>query len=487
MAPKAKAKAEAKAAAPKDLGTLQVKVKAGHNLWDRDTGILGDHSDPYTAVRLAGAEQKTPVLKDNLNPVWDKDNVFTFTVKSIDDTLELEVMNKCNLKSDQPLGKTTVALKTLKRGSWVLLSQGLEDCNGKESKLDFEVKLDVEALPFSFSTGPIVPLVSDPAKEKERLTKMIVAASEKAPAKVAPYLKQAAPFLASAAIYALIVLPYLGRGVTLFSELVSQMPEKVVYATLGFLMCFFGGVFPATIAAVEAWRLCGGKEALESVQDLYKEFIAVKTASEADDNLDLDHNGVKDVDEMGGKELLLRKTMLAARSVDPEKCNTAMSCILTGWMGVLATLKIRFARTVTLGQVIGKYLHKATNHVEPALKAMVPEDYKKWVPTVLEWTCKVAAISVAWWIERVISAVHSAIRGGLMFARYLLEYLHERNLLKFEDHHSSYIDEAIGWSIAFLGFAFQFMMGFSAPFPINLLLLPVSCVEYFVMWSVSAY
>ena len=26
-------------------------------------------------------------------------------------------------------------------------------------------------------------------------------------------------------------------------------------------MCFFGGIFPATIAAAEAWNLCGGPEA----------------------------------------------------------------------------------------------------------------------------------------------------------------------------------------------------------------------------------
>merc|ERR1712113_702528 len=110
----------------------------------------------------------------------------------------------------------------------------------------------------------------------------------------------------------------------------------------------------------------------------------------------------------------------------------------------------------------------------------MPDEYKQWVPMVIEWACKVVAISIAWWIERIISAVHSAIRGGLMFSRMLLKYLHQTGKIKFPDADESYLDEAIGWGVALAGFICQFMLGFSVPFPLSIIFMPIRFVEYFI-------
>jgi hypothetical protein len=70
---------------------------------------------------------------------------------------------------------------------------------------------------------------------------------------------------------------------------------------------------------------------------------------------------------------------------------------------------------------IASYLNiPAKKFVEPAMKLVVPEDYHKWIPVTVGWACKSLGMSVAWFIQRVVSAFTSAIRGGLMCVRHLM-------------------------------------------------------------------
>merc|ERR1712037_898716 len=141
----------------------------------------------------------------------------------------------------------------------------------------------------------------------------------------------------------------------------------------------------------------------------------------------------------------------AAKTVNPQKFNDAVANIWTGWVGVLAVLKIQFAKTVTLGNAIGDKIYVSANqYVEPSVMAMVPEDYKQWVPVCLKWVCKSVAISIAWWIQRVLSAFHSAIRGGLLFGRQVVNYAHENGYIG-KSANETYTDEVIGWCIAGVG------------------------------------
>merc|ERR1712216_109775 len=137
--------------------------------------------------------------------------------------------------------------------------------------------------------------------------------------------------------------------------------------------------------------------------------------------------------------------------------------------GVLVVLKVQFAKTIALGAAIGNFINKPISAVAtPILVHTVPKDYHKWIPTVIGYTCKSIAISIAWYVQRIISAFHSAIRGGLMFSRGILAYLNKRGIITF-DEDESYLDEILGWSLAALGFYFQFRLNFSVPFPLGLL------------------
>jgi hypothetical protein len=51
------------------------------------------------------------------------------------------------------------------------------------------------------------------------------------------------------------------------------------------------------------------------------------------------------------------------------------------------------------------------------------------------------------------------------------------------DPDKSYLDEFIAYSLAACGFLFQITRGFVLPFPFDLLLFPLTLVEYFLRWQ----
>eukprot|EP00931_Biecheleriopsis_adriatica_P025548 TRINITY_DN15652_c0_g1_i1.p1 TRINITY_DN15652_c0_g1~~TRINITY_DN15652_c0_g1_i1.p1 ORF type:complete len:348 (+),score=81.89 TRINITY_DN15652_c0_g1_i1:80-1123(+) len=324
----------------------------------------------------------------------------------------------------------------------------------------------------------------DTDKQVQRISDIIEEMAKKCPEQVQPHLKKAAPYLAKAWIYFLIILPSIMKGIKEIQKLISQLPEPIITAMLGFLVCFFGGVFPATIAAAEAWNSYGGAEAWSQAGILFGEFMKVADASKKDDAKDEDKDGKPDNKDLPADELVEQKLLLALKIMDPEKVNAAVVCLYTGWVAVVGVLKMQFAKTVALGTAIGDKVYGPASRLEPMLCNMVPEDYHKWVPFCTKWSCKIIAVSMAWWVTRVISAVHSAVRGGLIFGKHLVDYLHKNDILK-QEHKDTYIDEGIGWTLAVLGFTAQFMCGFQLPFLLSFLLWPVQLLEAFIVWSVS--
>lgn len=321
--------------------------------------------------------------------------------------------------------------------------------------------------------------------EHQRLQKLLIELVEqRAPEQVKPYLRQAAPTLVALWFHFLAALPHIVKAVKFAQELVAKLPERLLWAILGFVVCFFGGIFPATIAAVEAWKTCGGSASIDCCKDLYREFLAAQAASKKDDDKDVNKDGIKDVDQMDPKALILRKVQLVVKAVDPEKVSSGVTGLYTGWIGVVAVLKIRFARTVTLGEAIGTQLNRPAQQLAPVLASVLPEEYKRWSPVIVRWSCKMLAVTIAWWIQRVIETFHSAIRGGHLFGKHLVNYLHEQGILK-TSADSTNIDEVIGWGLAAVGVLFQLSMGFHLPFPLNILLFPVRLLESFIVWSVS--
>lgn len=122
----------------------------------------------------------------------------------------------------------------------------------------------------------------------------------------------------------------------------------------------------------------------------------------------------------------------------------------------------------------------------PTIIAAVPKGYERWAPVVIGWLAKSVAISLAWYLQTVISACTSALEGGLIVTRSMLRILVRKGVrlggLIPDRHEDTYIDEIGGYMVAAMGFYFQFRLGFDVPFPFNVLLLPFEAAESYLRW-----
>lgn len=97
---------------------------------------------------------------------------------------------------------------------------------------------------------------------------------------------------------------------------------------------------------------------------------------------------------------------------------------------------------------------------------------------------KSIAISIAWYLQTVISAFSSALAGGLMMARALYDFGVERKWFS-GSHEDTPVDEIASYIFAALGFYFQFSIRFDVPFPFNLLLWPLELAEWKIRWTIT--
>lgn len=322
-----------------------------------------------------------------------------------------------------------------------------------------------------------------PAQAK-RVQMLIREASKSAPPGLVPYIKKLEPVLTVLATILGYLIPIYIMVWEKFELFMKICPPSLFNAIIGLLMCFFGGFFPTLIAAVESWNMAGGQGAKDALGYCYTEFKRVRAVNDEDDKKDDDHDGIADVDQISGKELFQRKAHLVLTAVEPNKLSDALCGVYTGWIGVAAALKLEFAKTIALGVAIGDTLRKPASYFAvPILTHLLPEDYHKWIDVTINYTIKTIAISIAWTIQKVISAFHSAIRGGLMFSRGMVQYLNEKGYVHFDN--DSYADEIVGFVTAALGFYVQFMLRFSLPWFLKLILFPFEWAEWWIIWTIS--
>jgi hypothetical protein len=101
--------------------------------------------------------------------------------------------------------------------------------------------------------------------------------------------------------------------------------------------------------------------------------------------------------------------------------------------------------------------------------------------------CRSVGMSLAWTIATIQIAFASSMKGGLVLSRALYKELLKRNIslngLIVENHADTSIDEYASYIFAAFGFLFQLFMGFEAPFPLNVVLMPFSIAEWFIRFS----
>ena len=127
----------------------------------------------------------------------------------------------------------------------------------------------------------------------------------------------------------------------------------------------------------------------------------------------------------------------------------------------------------------------------PFLVRLLGKDLKHWVRTIVESVLTAVAVAFAWYLQMIISAFYSAIRGGKLFATGLIAILNERGWIAYVplvakpfDPNESYADEVVGYTLGAAGFCFQLFNGFALPFPWNLLCLPLTVIEWVLRFQV---
>ena len=278
----------------------------------------------------------------------------------------------------------------------------------------------------------------------------------------------------------------------------TMLPKNFAQMIFGLALCYFGGTYVMTIAAAEAFRTMGAERAINDVRAMAGEISTVLEANDRDDAEDLDGDGVADVDDLTPPQLLQRKALLVAISVkNPEKIQQAAASLYAALLAVVATLRLEFAQTVAMAIGVADMAKKPlVNGVKPIALRTLPPTTHQWIVPGIESGLQLFAIMVAIFIQQIISAFYSALRGGKLFASACFNVVHDyakKGVILCPgvvgadyDPDNSVLDEIIGWAIAAQGFWFQLSTGFSVPFPFNVLLLPLSMLEWYLKLQVVA-
>ena len=327
----------------------------------------------------------------------------------------------------------------------------------------------------SFAEGPTL-------KKQKGAKKALKQASPVAPSCLSlalsppPAAVQAAPWVGSAVAFLLALAPFAAFFFSLLRDFYTAaftlLPPDVLPVAGGLLLCFLGGDFYALIAAHEAFRACGGQAALASLDVLHTQLRTSLAAVAADEAKE----GGKGGKAVSAEAQLKRKALSAARALQPEALTSALGCLWTTWLGMLATLRLTLARVLVLANGLAlKLLPLAQRHALPPLTAALPAELKKWDATLLEGGVKLAVLLACSLLSSLLAAAYSALRGAQEVVAHGLPLLRAHGLLKapLDDKAA----QALGFGIAALGVLTQLYSGFHVPFPLSLLLFPAIFAE----------
>lgn len=324
-------------------------------------------------------------------------------------------------------------------------------------------------------------------EDKDKLLTMF---AESTPESIRPMATKAVPFVKQVwegveKVLPVVLMMY-AKALDLWHKLQPYHPDELLPCLAGLAMCFFGGDFPITIATVVAVRTTGSwSQIQESFVTLYTSASNVVDAV-VQDEAEEQEPEVKEAEAtdatdapatpVDSHEKMARKILVAVKTIDPEELARTVGTIATCLLAVVAALKIRFARSMTLGTAIGNVISApALRYGTPFLKKRIAdEDFWKWIDPVVTYSCRMCAMTMAFLLMNTIAAIHSAVQGGQLFTTYLCRYLRKYNISTF-DPDTSNLDEHAGYVLAAAGLFWQLF--YSTPIMLSLALLPITITE----------
>lgn len=317
-------------------------------------------------------------------------------------------------------------------------------------------------------------------------------------------------------------------------------PKKLVTMTFGVVLCFFGGTYVASLAAIEAFINMGGERLWADIVYVYEQCKLVVKANYKDEEKG---GGIKDAlnsaideGEMPGPELAQRKVYMAMQTIrEPGRLENAVGSLWSAYVAVLATLSLQFAQVAALALGMASTVKPVVTRVmTPALEYVMddglvhcarpvppppsqPTHSCSWardppecahatpwahralllcagIASIINVTLNLLAMSIAWYLMAVVASVYSGLRGGKLFAEALFGMLADYGLIekipwegcrKVFDPSTSYLDEALAYSLAAAGIYTQVFSGFAIFFPLNIVLMPLSAIEWFLRYQIT--
>jgi len=114
------------------------------------------------------------------------------------------------------------------------------------------------------------------------LEKIAAEGAEKAPTWAQPVFEKLVPVCMATMKAFETAVPYLQKAYDFGREMNERLPIDCLVALWGLILCFFGGTFPLSIAAYEAFKISGWDQTRQAFGDLSGEYRQyVKTTSEA--------------------------------------------------------------------------------------------------------------------------------------------------------------------------------------------------------------
>ena len=195
--------------------------------------------------------------------------------------------------------------------------------------------------------------------------------------------------------------------------------------------------------------------------------------------------GGAEVNETGEESRERRDQILAvglavAGTVNPAELSQALSAVYQGAMGIVAAASGIVAQQVALGVSVGNHMRKPMALLAtPSLARIFPEAARDWISSCVNYVCKAIGTLLAFMVGWYVFAMQSSVYGGLLFSRRLLKMLKAYGAAALQEYNpqTSYLDEAVGWGVAFVGFIFQGWVSWRLPFPLNIILLPLLLME----------
>lgn len=182
------------------------------------------------------------------------------------------------------------------------------------------------------------------------------------------------------------LIPLIIKYTQMAYDVWNKLPQNVIKFIIGCIFCFFGGLYPVCFAAIAAMEQAGRADVTAALKDISDEALKIIEESKKDDQVDADGDGKADVDQLEGKELVQRKTLLVIKKMNPEKVDTAMASIYKVWLSVAAVLSLEFARVIAMSLQIADFMKNPVDRfIAPTIQIVVPDDYDKWVPVILGW------------------------------------------------------------------------------------------------------